>query len=184
MVSSCDIKSQERFVSYQLKYNASNGNSTNNCVQNPSTEPTNIVIECPFIYNGSNISYGIIFMSAFGMFICIVILYLTNKYSHEKVLKRSQLIFIYIFLVGAILMNFTILCFCGSNSNTHCMLRVWAVDLSSTLMFAPLIMKLHRVDVLYRTLQRGIFFMIFFFFCFSFIFCLFFISFFQLFDCF
>jgi hypothetical protein len=35
------------------------------------------------------------------------------------------------------------------------MLRVWGVNISSTIMYAPLIMKLHRVDVLYRTLQTG-----------------------------
>jgi hypothetical protein len=43
----------------------------------------------------------------------------------------------------------------GPNTDANCMLRVWAVNVSSTIMYAPLIMKLHRVDVLFRTLQRG-----------------------------
>jgi hypothetical protein len=53
------------------------------------------------------------------------------------------------------LMNLTVLSMYGPNSNGNCMLRVWSFNLSSTIMYAPLIMKLHRVEVFYRQVQRG-----------------------------
>jgi len=73
----------------------------------------------------------------------------------KQVLRRSQLIFIYIFLLGAIFMNLTVLAFYGPNDNSACMNRVWLFNLSSTIMYAPLIMKLHRVEMFYRQVQRG-----------------------------
>lgn len=148
LVSACSARTQRRHVSYVRT------NST--CVLNPSTAPPqNLLISCAYILPDSSVAIGAISMSVMGALVCSVILYLTFKYSYEKVLRRSQLVFIYFFLVGAVLMNLTVLCMYGPNSDSNCMLRVWAVNLSSTIMFAPLIMKLHRVDVLFRTLQRG-----------------------------
>jgi ABC-type phosphate transport system substrate-binding protein len=148
LVSGCLAGTQSRHVSYIRT------NST--CVMNPLTSPPPVVqISCTHVLPDSSVAIGAIFMAVMGALVCSVILYLSFKYSYEKVLRRSQLIFIYFFLVGAVLMNLTVLCMYGPNSDSNCMLRVWAVNLSSTIMFAPLIMKLHRVDVLFRTLQRG-----------------------------
>lgn len=148
LVSACSARTQRRHVSYVRT------NST--CVLNPLTAPPqNLLISCAYILPNSSVAVGAISMAVMGALVCSVILYLTFKYSYEKVLRRSQLVFIYFFLVGAVLMNLTVLCMYGPNSDPNCMLRVWAVNLSSTIMFAPLIMKLHRVDVLFRTLQRG-----------------------------
>ena len=148
LVSGCLAGTQRRHVSYIRT------NST--CVLNPLTSPQPIVqISCTYVLPDSSVAISAIFMAVMGALVCSVILYLSFKYSYEKVLRRSQLIFIYFFLVGAVLMNLTVLCMYGPNSDSNCMLRVWAVNLASTLMFAPLIMKLHRVDVLFRTLQRG-----------------------------
>ena len=150
LVSKCNALTQRREVTYQLK------NSSDSCIPNPATiPPSSTAIECTYLMKKSKTASGIIFMCIFGTITCAVILYLSYKYRHEQVLKRSQLVFVYIFLLGAMLMNLTVLCLYGNNSSTNCMLRVWAVNLSSTIMFAPLIMKLHRVDILYRTLQRG-----------------------------
>lgn len=148
VVSSCSSTTQRRTVTYPLLYPL---NST--CLSNSAIKPT--LIDCPYLMEGSRVFGGIIFMCSFGIVVCCGILYLSCKYRREKVLKRSQLVFVYIFLAGALAMNWTLLCLYGPNSNANCMLRVWAINLSSTLMFAPLIMKLHRVDVLFRTLQRG-----------------------------
>ena len=148
IVSSCSPTTQRRKVTY--------ARTNMSCLENSSTSPPSfILIECPYVLLRSDIAVGIITICILGALICCVILYLSYSYSHEKVLRRSQLIFVYIFLTGAILMNLTILCMLGSNTRSSCMLRVWTVNLASTIMFAPLIMKLHRVDVLYRTLQRG-----------------------------
>ena len=148
LVSACSPNTQRRKVTY-VRTNTS-------CSENFMTVPPSaVLIECPYVLVHSHIAAGMITICVMGAIICGVILYLSYNYSHEKVLRRSQLIFVYIFLIGAIFMNFTLLCLLGENTKSSCMLRVWAVNLSSTLMFAPLIMKLHRVDVLYRTLQRG-----------------------------
>ena len=150
VVSECEATTQRRQVTYQFS------NQSDSCTPNPSTiPPLSTSIGCPYLLQESNMASGVIFMCVFGSITCAIILHLSYRYRHEQVLKRSQLVFIYIFLIGAILMNLTVLCMYGRNSDTNCMLRVWAVNLSSTIMFAPLIMKLHRVDVLYRTLQKG-----------------------------
>lgn len=148
VVSSCSSSTQRRTVTYPLLHPL---NST--CLNNAPI--MSALLDCPYLMEGSRVVGGILFMCVFGLVVCCGILYLSCKYRHEKVLKRSQLVFVYIFLAGALAMNWTLLCLYGPNSNANCMLRVWAINLSSTLMFAPLIMKLHRVDVLFRTLQRG-----------------------------
>jgi hypothetical protein len=71
---------------------------------------------------------------------------LTYINRREKVIKNSQIIFIYIFIAGATMLNLIILSYVGPNNDTTCMLRPWLFDISSTIMFAPLLMKLHRVD--------------------------------------
>ena len=95
-------------------------------------------------------------MCVIGTCICAFIVYLTSHFSQEKVFRRSQLIFVYIFLFGAVLMNLTILAFYGPNNNAMCMLRVWAFNLSSTIMFAPLIMKLNRVERFFNNVRKGV----------------------------
>ena len=150
LVSDCSATTQRRVVTYVLK------NGSNTCMSNtPSMPPTSTKIQCAYILNESRIATGLIAMCTFGILTCSFILHLVHKYRHQQILKRSQMVFVYIFLIGAVLMNLTVLCMYGPNTNNNCMLRVWAVNLSSTLMFAPLIMKLHRVDILFRTLKRG-----------------------------
>ena len=147
-VSSCSPATQRRTVTY------TRANST--CYDNQDTAPrSELLIECSYILGESGVAIAAILVCIIGVTACAIILFLSFKFSREKVLRRSQLIFIYIFLWGAILMNLTVLSMYGPNSVSNCMLRVWAVNITSTLMFAPLIMKLHRVDVLYHTLQRG-----------------------------
>ena len=51
-------------------------------------------------------------------------------------------------------MNLSILAFIGPNSNRLCLLRPWAIDIASTIMFAPLLMKLHRIDLLFRLSKK------------------------------
>ena len=151
VVSECNPATQQRTVTYVLQQGA---NAT--CYPNPATmPPSKILIDCAYVYAGSSVAGGVVAMCVIGLSICFFVSYLTHKYSHEKVLRRSQLIFVYIFLLGAMLMNLTVLAFYGPNSNSLCALRVWAFNLSSTIMFAPLIMKLHRVEMFYRQVARG-----------------------------
>ena len=85
-------------------------------------------------------------------FSSVLIFVIINR--KEKVIVKSQAVFIYIFIVGAFFMNFSILTLVGPNSDRNCLLRVWAFDISSTIMFAPLLMKLHRIDMLFRMSKK------------------------------
>ena len=150
VVSECDPANQKRAVTYVLSTNSTG------CNPNAATmPPAKVLIDCAYVYSGSSIASGAVAMCVIGVLVCAFVFYLAHKYSDEKVLRRSQLVFIYIFLVGAILMNLTVLAFYGPNSDSLCMLRVWAFNLSSTIMYAPLVMKLHRVEVFYRQVQKG-----------------------------
>jgi hypothetical protein len=70
------------------------------------------------------------------------------------VLRKSQPVFIYLSIIGAFLMNLSIQAFIGENKSSSCILRPWAIDISSTIMFTPLLMKLHRIDVLFRMSKK------------------------------
>ena len=69
-------------------------------------------------------------------------------------LRKSQPVFIYLSIIGAFLMNLSIQAFIGENKSSSCILRPWAIDISSTIMFTPLLMKLHRIDVLFRMSKK------------------------------
>ena len=148
--SSCDPSTEERTVTYQLI-----GGSNATCIHNPNTIPP------PFILVGcydvlAHYKYGklVSSLSIIGMTICASVLFFVLYYRAEKVIKKSQPIFIYIFIVGAFLMNLSILVLVGPNDDNLCLLRPWTVDISTTIMFAPLLMKLHRIDMLFRLSKR------------------------------
>jgi 7 transmembrane sweet-taste receptor of 3 GCPR len=85
---------------------------------------------------------------------CALVLVLVVLSRHEKIIKKSQPVFIYIFIVGAFMMNLCILAMIGPNTDSSCLLRPWCINISSTLMFAPLLMKLHRIDLLFRLSKK------------------------------
>ena len=139
LVSDCDASSVTRTVSYQL-------NASSIC-RNVSPPPST-TIQCTYVPNSSGIgSFGNA-LCALGVFICSTILIWTFLVRNSKVIRKSQPIFIFIFIFGTILMNFTILAYIGPNTNSSCLARPWIFNLASSIMFAPLIMKLRRVDKL------------------------------------
>ena len=93
-------------------------------------------------------------MSVIGMTVCVFVILFVVANRKEKIIKKSQPIFIYIFITGAFLMNLSILAFIGPNNDRNCLLRPWALDISTTIMFAPLLMKLHRIDMLFRSSKK------------------------------
>ena len=109
-------------------------------------------MKIPCTYAMSSSALGILGYSlcVIGVLICGTFLVVAIVHRKEKILRRSQLIFVYISIVGSILMNVSIIAFIGPNSSVSCIMRPWSIDVSSTLMFAPLIMKLHRVDKLFN----------------------------------
>jgi hypothetical protein len=122
------------------------------CLRNsPDKEPpSSIEIDCTYVTSESGLGIGAYLMCGLGIVACLAILYQTYAHRAQPVIKRSQPIFIYAFIVGAILMNITIVAYIGPNTDVSCLLRPWAFNLSATIMFAPLLMKLRRVNVLFN----------------------------------
>jgi len=109
-----------------------------------------VTIQCTYVPTTSSLGVlGYVF-SGLGVLICLIYLIIAIWHRNEKIMKRSQPIFTYLFISGSILLNLTIIAYIGENTNQSCLIRPWVLNLSGTMMFAPLIMKLHRVDRLFN----------------------------------
>ena len=149
-ISKCDTDSDVRTVSYSLINGANN-----TCVRNPRTiPPETISISCSDISPYSKGGRLGTALASIGMITCILVVAFMVLYREEKTIKKSQPIFIYIFITGAFFMNMSILTVFGPNDDRNCLLRPWAIDISTTVMFAPLLMKLHRIDVLFCSSKK------------------------------
>ena len=149
-MSDCDPVTGTHTVTYELILG-----TASTCIQNINTiPPSSIIIGCTDVQ--PNYRYGKLAtaLSIIGMVICALVLIFVIINRKEKVIVKSQAVFIYIFIVGAFFMNFSILSLLGPNNDKNCLLRVWAFDISSTIMFAPLLMKLHRIDMLFRMSKK------------------------------
>jgi hypothetical protein len=145
-VSPCDGSTLTREVKYTLK----NGSK---CIDRYIPSRT---IVCEFTPRNSALGITVSTLSVFGALICLIVLVVTLYHKEEAILKRSQLIFVETFLVGATLLNLVVFVLIGPDTDTSCMLRPWLFNLSATLMFAPLIMKLHRVDRLFNNKMKKV----------------------------
>lgn len=141
VVSECNPKTVTRTVSYKLR------NNTKCLIK---SMPANVEIFCEYVPVTASLAGGSYFLCVFGIVVCLILLGFTVYHRNERIIRRSQPIFIYIFLSGAALLNLTIAAFLGPNTDAACMFRPWAFNLSATFMFGPLIMKLHRVDRLFN----------------------------------
>ena len=144
-VSDCDAEAQRRSVQYSLT-------AGNTCLHGqPEKEPPEeVLIQCTHITRSSGIAIAAYVFSGLGVLICLIILIYTFYNRNTKIIRNSQPIFIYLFIIGAILMNLSIITLVGPNNDTTCLLRPWCIDITSTLMFAPLIMKLNRLDLIFN----------------------------------
>lgn len=147
-LSQCDPETEKKSVTYQLGPNST-------CIQNPATiPPAVILVGCSDVLGFYQYGKIAIAMSVIGMTVCVFVILFVVANRKEKIIKKSQPIFIYIFITGAFLMNLSILAFIGPNNDRNCLLRPWALDISTTIMFAPLLMKLHRIDMLFRSSKK------------------------------
>jgi hypothetical protein len=153
VVSGCSSSTTTRTVSYEL----TEDNTCRN--DNPLYPPPDSVdIDCTYVPSTAGVAiYGYV-VCALGFCFCTFVLYMTWANRNQKLIKRSQVLFLYIYLFGCIMMNCTILVFVGENTAALCRLRPILVNLSSTVLFAPLIMKLRRVRVLLlnKTLKKKV----------------------------
>jgi ABC-type phosphate transport system substrate-binding protein len=147
-VSECDPETGKKSVTYRLAPNST-------CIQNPATIPPSVIlVGCPDVLGFYQYGKIAIAMSIIGMAVCAFVIIFVVVNRKEKIIKKSQPIFIYIFITGAFLMNLSILAFIGPNNDRNCLLRPWSIDISTTIMFAPLLMKLHRIDMLFRSSKK------------------------------
>ena len=70
-------------------------------------------------------------------------------YREEKIMRGSQLVFVYASLVGALLMNASIFFFIGPATDAMCMARPWFFNMASTLMCVPLLIGFFALDFVY-----------------------------------
>ena len=145
--SACDPNTLKYTITYQLT------NPT--CIINPAVAPpSSILIDCTSVSIDSYLGKLANALSIIGMVVCGAVGIFAVVYREERILRKSQPVFIYLSVLGAFLMNLSIQAFIGENSDYLCTLRPWVIDLSSTIMFAPLLMKLYRVDVLFRMSKK------------------------------
>ena len=150
IVSECDPITEKRTVTFEFVHGA---NAT--CIQNPRTMPPSaIMIGCSDVLTSYGFGKISVALSIIGMIVCVAVFLFVFANRAEKIIKKSQPIFIYIFITGGFLMNLSILAFLGPNNDRNCLLRPWALDISTTIMFAPLLMKLHRIDILFRSSKK------------------------------
>lgn len=150
IVSECDPVTEKRTVTFEFTRGANAA-----CIQNPRTmPPSSIMIGCSDVLTSYGFGKISVALSIIGMIVCVAVFLFVFANRTEKIIKKSQPIFIYIFITGGFLMNLSILAFLGPNNDRNCLLRPWALDISTTIMFAPLLMKLHRIDILFRSSKK------------------------------
>lgn len=144
VVSRCDQQTATRTVTYQTKEEST-------CLKsNTATFPPTGEIECEYVPSQSAIGAACYSFFVLSTVTVVSVLILTVIQRRDKLIRRSQPIFVYIFLSGAILINFSILVLLGPNTNITCLARPWIFNLCATIMIAPLIVKLYRVDAIFN----------------------------------
>ena len=136
VVSECSASALTRTVSYDL-------NTSSTC-RNVDPPPST-TIECAYVPSDSSIGSFGYSLCGLGAFICGTVLIWTYLVRYSKAIKKSQPIFVFIFILGALFMTFTITAYIGQNTDSSCLARPWLFNLAFSIMFVPLIMKLRRV---------------------------------------
>jgi 7 transmembrane sweet-taste receptor of 3 GCPR len=147
-VHQCDPELQTISVTYSLKPDRV-------CILNPRTAPVSgTEIPCSDVLKSYRYGKIASALAVLGMSVTAIVMIFVYLNRHEKVIKKSQPIFIYIFIAGAFFMNLSIFAYIGPNTDSSCLLRPWCVNITSTIMFAPLLAKLHRIDMLFRLSKK------------------------------
>ena len=146
--SGCDPRTERRTITYELK-------SGSTCKVDPHFAPPSFLfVDCSNVLMHHKYGKIATALSAIGMCVCGLVFLLVVIHRQEKIIKKSQPVFIYIFIFGAFMMNMCILSLIGENNSKSCLLRPWCFNISTTMMFAPLLMKLHRIDSLFRLSKK------------------------------
>jgi hypothetical protein len=145
VASACDPATQLRTVTYVLS-------STSSCISSPQYTPTqDIKIVCDHVVLNSSLGTAAYCICILGMCISFFILAIAIKNRSDRAIRRSQPVFIFIFIFGCIMLNSSIFLFIGENTDVTCLGRPWLVNLAITIMIGPVLLKLHRIDKLFNT---------------------------------
>jgi hypothetical protein len=149
-VTDCLAESQMRRVTYVLT--AANGS----CFEDEPAliPPKETMVQCSYVMPTSNAGIIGYFFASVGAVVGMAGLGFVYRYRRMPAIRSSQTVFMYIFLVGCVLMSLSIIVFVGRNTDFSCIARPWFFNISATTMFAPLLAKLHRVDVLLKAAKR------------------------------
>lgn len=138
----CDAQTEIKIISYELVPGST-------CINSPGA-PYRTYVSCSEVLPRYRTGQIVTTLSIIGTTLAVIAMYLAVKWRHNRTIKKSQPMFILIFIFGSLCLNLSINTLLGPDSDTTCLLRPWAFNLSATTMFAPLLMKLHRIDTLYR----------------------------------
>ena len=143
VVSSCNPKYEKRKVQYVVP-------SDNLCIQNTDLSPsTPQYIACDYVDMESVTGISCIAICLFGIIFSLGLLSIALYSRNERKFRRSQPIYVFVFLFGAIIMNCTAFVYLGENTDLTCILRPWLYNIALSIMYGPLIMKLYAVDKMF-----------------------------------
>ena len=147
-VTNCNSMNEKRKVTYEITQG-------NTCIQNTARSPPNpVYIQCEYVMPTSTSGIACYVLCAFGTSVCILLI-IYELFVRKKTLRNAKLpLYELVFMFGALFMNLTIVVFVGPNSDSLCFLRIWLYNLSLTIMYGPLVMKLFAVNSTLTFMRR------------------------------
>ena len=139
VVSTCHASTEQRTVTYVLT-------PGNKCITNSSRSPkTSLRIDCDHIPTRSLSGIFCYAMAAIGVTFALGIVIAVRIVQADQIFKQRVPMFLYVFILGAVLTNLTIILYVGENTDTNCLGRPWLFNIALSVMYGPLIMKLFAV---------------------------------------
>jgi ABC-type phosphate transport system substrate-binding protein len=142
VVDVCDALRRTRRVHYYV-------NPDSDCFTADAVIPATVYIQCRYINQESSLGVISYILSGVGVIMCAAVLAVTVYYRDRSILKRSQVSLMFLFLIGGICLNATIVVYVGPSNDAYCLARPWALVMSSTFLFVPLVARLFRVQMVY-----------------------------------
>eukprot|EP01042_Synura_sphagnicola_P004915 gene4915-6261_t len=139
VVSTCHPATEQRTVSYLLT-------PGNKCVATSSRSPKSpLYISCDHIPTRSLSGILCYAMAAIGVSFAIGTVIAVKCFQADQIFKQRVPMFLYVFILGAVMTNLTIILYVGENTDANCLGRPWLYNIALSVMYGPLIMKLFAV---------------------------------------
>jgi hypothetical protein len=109
------------------------------------TLPDNFVKECTYVPMTSGTGGLMMALSIVGMVIPFLVMLFVLAKSKTLLMRHAQPVFCYLFLMGVVILNLSLIFTAGPNEGGACMLRAWLFNMGFTTAFASLFQKIYRV---------------------------------------